>query len=86
MEGKHSTLTDKQVAELEDLGFVWTMKKDAWEQHFSQLLDGWKINRNCKFLEPGMNKWIASQRLEYQLLQKGKKAKSQALPSNEWRN
>ena len=71
-EGKHSHLTDERIENLNQIGFVWNAQKAAWEEKFAELVS-YKEMHGDTLVRHGsqLGRWVATQRNQYQLLQKG---------------
>jgi hypothetical protein len=79
LEGKTSPMTNFRIQELESLGFEWGLCNTAWEDRLSELADYRKIHGHCNVTRrynenTKLGKWVADQRVRYNLYVKGKRS------------
>jgi hypothetical protein len=76
-EGKpSSSLTDKRVLALEQIGFVWDPHVTSWEDRLGELKEYRQVNGNCNVpsncqLNPRLAAWVKCQRRQYKLFLSG---------------
>ena len=46
-QGRHSTMTDKRIKNLEELGFVWSSHGATWEERYEELVQYAKEHGHC---------------------------------------
>ena len=46
-QGRHSTMTDKRIKNLDDLGFVWSSHGATWEERYVELVEYTKEHGHC---------------------------------------
>eukprot|EP00041_Stephanoeca_diplocostata_P018305 m.382558 g.382558 ORF g.382558 m.382558 type:complete len:558 (-) comp20973_c0_seq1:1188-2861(-) len=69
-DGHKSSMTDERIAELEAIGFVWSLKKRAsFEQRFAELTEYHKQHGDCKVPSgraeyKQLSSWVSKQRAE----------------------
>jgi hypothetical protein len=76
-EGKTSPMTLSRIKELENLGFEWDSRGEAWENSLSKLAEYRKIYGNCNvpynYSENfKLANWVTTQRFQYRLHAEGK--------------
>ncbi|CAB9514981.1 helicase [Seminavis robusta] len=71
-EGKRTSMTNRKIAALNNLGFVWAKRKGqaAWEEKFRELLAYKRIHGNCEVptkysANPALGRWVSTQRSAY---------------------
>eukprot|EP00816_Leptocylindrus_hargravesii_P003045 CAMPEP_0196819734 /NCGR_PEP_ID=MMETSP1362-20130617/71927_1 /TAXON_ID=163516 /ORGANISM="Leptocylindrus danicus, Strain CCMP1856" /LENGTH=591 /DNA_ID=CAMNT_0042198315 /DNA_START=74 /DNA_END=1849 /DNA_ORIENTATION=- len=79
MQGKKSFMSQRQVHELESLGFVWSLVDQVpWEERFREM-QTYKIKHgDCNVprnytANPQLGQWISTQRVQFRLLAEGKR-------------
>ncbi|WP_231911662.1 DEAD/DEAH box helicase [Chlamydia suis] len=74
---KKGKLAEDRIARLEEIGFVWDVLEEEWEENFLELKRFQEEHRHCKVPEgypqnPQLASWVSNQR---QYFRKGKLAK-----------
>jgi hypothetical protein len=78
-EGKHSHLTDDRMEALENLGFIWSVQEDTWEERFNELglykeqCGHCNVPQNCS-KHPQLAVWVKYQRRHLKLFIGGKRS------------
>ena len=74
--GKHSNLTNKRIGKLDQIGFVWSVLEDAWEEKFAELVEFKAAHGHTDVPKSWENQqlfwWVSVQRREYRKLKEGK--------------
>jgi len=85
--GKPSFLTDKRVATLKDMGFIWNAQEAKWEGHYEDLKCFHRkyghalVPQHCKEF-PQLGQWVREQRKHYAgMLQGDKVAEKKMTPT-----
>ncbi|WP_257616748.1 DEAD/DEAH box helicase [Chlamydia suis] len=73
---KSGELSEDRIARLEELGFVWDVLEEAWEEHFLELKRFQEEHGHCKVPQrhpqnPQLASWVSNQRKKFK---KGKLA------------
>lgn len=76
VKGKKSTMTEKRVQKLNDIGFVWDYQEYLWQRRFNELLEFKFMNGDCSVpsnfpKNPQLATWVKCQRRQYQLFKQG---------------
>ena len=75
IERKRSTLTPFRQRLLEDLGFVWNIRRNVWDERYDELVNFNTVHGHCnvplKFTaSPKLGTWVKCQRRQYALMMK----------------
>lgn len=79
MQGKKSFMSQRQVLELESLGFVWSLVDQVpWEDRFREMQTFKVKHGDCNVPRnypdnPQLGQWISTQRVQFRLLAEGKR-------------
>lgn len=84
-EGQQSLLTQEKIDQLNELGMVWVTgfasgttqaPRKTWNERFEDLKDFIRQHGHSVVPQatPGLGEWVHTQRVEYKLMQKGKKS------------
>lgn len=76
LNGKTSSMNDKRIKLLNELGFVWNVQESAWNKHFDLLKQFKKDNGHCLVAvkHPELGLWVKEQRRHYWLEKNGKQS------------
>ncbi|GFH61990.1 hypothetical protein CTEN210_18466 [Chaetoceros tenuissimus] len=77
--GLQSKMTEDRVEKLENIGFVWSTKKDTWKERYEELKEYHAQQGHCNVpsnYEPNktLGNWVGSQRAHYRLMCEGLKS------------
>jgi len=76
-EGQASTMTEKRIQTLEEIGFVWDCFGDTWKEKLEDLKAYKHVHGNCDVpcnygVNPQLATWVKCQRRQYKLFVDGK--------------
>ena len=76
--GRHSTLTDERLMELEGIGFVWDSHVAAWDERFESLRAFQLMYGHCNvpshYEDKSLAVWVKCQRRQMKLRLRGQKS------------
>lgn len=77
MDGKQSSITQRRVDQLNELGFAWNAQEAAWARHKKDLDTYRKVHGHCHVplnyaKSPKLGLWFKEQRRHYSLMKQGK--------------